>query len=104
MTMPNFFIAGAPKAGTDLLFYQLDQHPEIYMSPMKEPNYFAAEVRPANFHPSLRPYVGDPEKAMRKYFKESPLPKRFGGMVTTRTDYERLFEGARAERAIGEDS
>src|ERR1700753_1968803 len=50
--MPTFFIAGAPKAGTDLLYYQLDQHPEIYMSPLKEPNFFAEEIRPENFGPS----------------------------------------------------
>jgi len=102
--MPNFFIAGAPKAGTDLLFYQLDQHPEIYMSPMKEPNFFSAEVRPANFHPSLHPHMRNSEEMMQEYFATDPLPKRFGGVVTSRADYERLFVAVEAERAVGEGS
>jgi len=37
MVMPNFFIIGAGKAGTSSLYHYLGQHPQIYMSPMKEP-------------------------------------------------------------------
>ena len=42
---PNFFIAGTGKAGTTSLYHYLRQHPQIYMSPVKEPCFFAAEVR-----------------------------------------------------------
>jgi len=45
LTLPNLFMLGAPKAGTTSLFYDLDQHPDVYMSPFKEPNYFAEEIR-----------------------------------------------------------
>lgn len=38
---PNLFLVGAMKAGTSSLHEYLQQHPEIYMSPMKEPQYFA---------------------------------------------------------------
>ena len=44
-TLPNFFIVGAAKAGTTFLYYYLKQHPEIYMSPVKEPHFFAANPR-----------------------------------------------------------
>jgi hypothetical protein len=37
---PNFFIVGAPKAGTTSLYYYLKNIPGIYLSPIKEPNYF----------------------------------------------------------------
>ena len=37
MTMPNFFIVGAQKAGTTSLYQYLNQHPQVYMSPIKEP-------------------------------------------------------------------
>lgn len=37
---PNFFIVGAPKAGTTSLYEYLKQVPGIFMSPEKEPNYF----------------------------------------------------------------
>ena len=35
MTMPNFLIVGAQKAGTTSLHYYLKQHPQIYMSPRR---------------------------------------------------------------------
>jgi len=37
---PNFFILGAAKSGTTSLYYYLGQHPEIFMSPIKEPTFF----------------------------------------------------------------
>lgn len=104
MGFPNFFIAGAPKAGTDLLYYQLDQHPQIYMSPLKEPNYFASEVRLRNFHPSLRPQVECGVSSMRAYLDAEVLSKRFGGIITDISDYKRLFAATRSEVAIGEGS
>ena len=39
-TKPNFFIAGAGKAGSTSLHAYLAQHPDIFMSPFKEPNFF----------------------------------------------------------------
>lgn len=40
MKKPNLFVLGAPKCGTTTLAYWLSQHPEVYVSPTKEPNYF----------------------------------------------------------------
>ena len=48
---PNFFIVGAPKAGTTALFEYLRQHPNIYMPREKEPNYFAKDF---TYYPSIR--------------------------------------------------
>jgi sulfotransferase family protein len=42
MTMPNFLIIGTMKSGTTALYYYLEQHPQIYMSPVKEPNFFCS--------------------------------------------------------------
>ena len=41
--LPNFLIIGAAKSGTSSLYHYLKQHPEIFMSPHKEPNFFAFE-------------------------------------------------------------
>jgi len=41
--LPNFTIAGAPKSGTTALYHYLRQHPEVYMCPIKEPSFFAAD-------------------------------------------------------------
>ena len=38
---PNFFIVGAPKAGTTSLYEYLKNIPGIYMPPKKEPHYFS---------------------------------------------------------------
>ena len=42
--LPNFVIAGAPKCGTTSLAAWLGQHPRVYMSPLKEPAYFALDL------------------------------------------------------------
>ena len=49
MTMPNFLIIGAGKSGTTSLYHYLKQHPEIYMSPLKEPKFFAMEGKTLDF-------------------------------------------------------
>lgn len=41
--LPNFFIVGAAKAGTTSLVAYMQQHPEIYFSPVKEPKYFSLD-------------------------------------------------------------
>lgn len=37
---PNLFILGAGKSGTTTLYSYLCDHPEIFMSPVKEPSFF----------------------------------------------------------------
>lgn len=39
---PNFFIIGAPKAGTTFVHHALGLVPEVYMSAVKEPGYFTS--------------------------------------------------------------
>lgn len=41
---PDLFIIGAPKSGTTSLYEYLIGHPGVYMSPVKEPFYFAPDV------------------------------------------------------------
>jgi hypothetical protein len=48
MALPDFFIIGAPKAGTSALHRALAGHAELYLSPVKEPKYFlSGGVAPA---------------------------------------------------------
>ena len=37
---PDFFLIGAPKAGTSALHAALARHPGLYLSPVKEPKYY----------------------------------------------------------------
>jgi hypothetical protein len=41
VTLPNFIVIGAAKAGTTALYWYLAEHPAIFMSPVKETNFFA---------------------------------------------------------------
>jgi hypothetical protein len=43
MKKPNLFIVGAPKCGTTALYTYLREHPQIFMSPLKEPEFFARD-------------------------------------------------------------
>lgn len=40
--MPSFLIIGAPRCGTTVLYEGLKRHPEVYMSPVKEPLFFCS--------------------------------------------------------------
>lgn len=102
--VPDFLIVGAPKAGTTSLYHSLDRHPQIYMSPIKEPNYFASEVRPENFSEEWRPQVAQDQLALADYLRGPMREKRFGGIVTKWQDYQKLFADVKDEVAAGEAS
>jgi hypothetical protein len=75
MTMPNFLIIGAMKSGTTALYYYLEQHPEIYMSPVKEPNFFSSQEQ-----------------------------ENAADAVTNIGTYQHLFRGGSGKKALGEAS
>ena len=102
--LPNFFLVGAPKAGTTSLYYYLDQHPQIYMSPIKEPHFFAAEIRAENCEPELRLSLARESRSLREFLSGPMREKRFGGIVTEWEDYVRLFANATDQSALGEAS
>jgi hypothetical protein len=84
MTLPNFLIIGAAKSGTTAISQFLAQHPQIYMSSIKEPYYFSLEEAPTFCGP------GDQEA--------------FCTAVTDIESYLQLFHEVSGEIAIGEAS
>ena len=74
---PNFFIVGAEKSGTTSLYEYLKNIPGIYLSPIKEPNYFTS-----TFHPE----------------------RLFCAAIQDKENYLELFSGVKDEVAIGEAS
>ncbi len=46
MPLPTFFVIGAPRAGSTSLYEYLNLHPEIGMSRIKEPHFFADNIQP----------------------------------------------------------
>src|SRR5712691_212635 len=55
---PNFLIAGAGKAGTTSLHEYLAQHPDVFMSTFKEPNYFVPGYGYDNWEDYLALFAG----------------------------------------------
>lgn len=45
MRKPNFFIVGAPRAGTTALYQYLDQHPDVFLPRIKEPHHFGQDLK-----------------------------------------------------------
>lgn len=82
MTLPNFLIIGVEKAGTSSIYNYLKQHPQVYMSPVKETNFLEKDWE--NIDPSSRRI------------------KRNG--IYTFEDYCQLFKDVKDEIAIGEVS
>lgn len=85
MKIPNFFLVGAAKAGTTAVHVYLYQHPEIYMSFLKEPKYLSLS---ANKFPHMGP--GDKKVDDR--------------IVKSQEEYLNLFKEAGNEKVIGESS
>jgi len=102
--LPNFFIVGAGKAGTTSLYSYLRQHPDIYMSPVKEPCYFATEIRAEVMARSVQQHVALQSRELPKVLGDSVPVKPHGWIAAQWEDYERLFQGVRGEKAIGEAS
>jgi hypothetical protein len=58
---PDLFVAGAPRAGTSSLWGYLAQHPQIFMSRVKEPHFFS------DFKPGFIPIVSDEAAYLRLF-------------------------------------
>lgn len=83
--MPDFLIIGAGKSGTTSLDNYLRQHPQIYVPPVKEPNFFGYEqVSPEDLTPGER-----------MHYEES---------VTSLDAYQALFADATEDQIKGETS
>ena len=85
MQWPNFLIIGAPRSGTTTIYEGLRQHPEIFMSPFKEPWFFALAGK-------TEPFNGPGDND----------PVRTG--IRDEDAYLALFNGVKHEKAIGEAS
>jgi hypothetical protein len=84
--LPDFVIAGAPKAGSSALHAALAQHPQLFLTTPKEPKYFLCADAP----PPL--YTGPGDAHSRREW------------VWRRSDYERLFEPAPDTAMRGEST
>jgi len=99
MKYPSFFVVGAAKAGTSSLYFYLKQHPEIYMSPIKETFYFCTDIREKNFK---TPFKIKNNWDIHSYLNQSKLEEKHLAYIEEWEDYIQLFREANNENAIGE--
>jgi hypothetical protein len=86
MTLPNFLVIGAAKAGTTSLHGYLSQHPQVYVSPVKETNFFAFEGHRVDYRGP-----GDAQNINRT-------------SITAFDAYQQQFHTVRDQTAVGEVS
>jgi hypothetical protein len=95
---------GAGKAGTTSLYRYLRQHPQIYMSPVKEPSHFATEIRVEAFTGPLRRHNELQSRELARVLNDGEPCQPNGWIAADWEEYLRLFQGAKEEKAIGEAS
>ncbi|QNJ98952.1 sulfotransferase family protein [Constantimarinum furrinae] len=88
----NLFVVGAMRSGTTSFSEVLSKHPQIYFSPIKEPNYFVDSLPKALYEPSR---FFDLETYFDKKF---PSPKHIAH-IENPIHYQTLFSQA-AEQHI----
>lgn len=98
----NFFLIGAPKSGTTTIHERLSSHPEVFLSPIKEPNHFATDIDVDGFSPAFR---ANTPLDLASYFTERPLAPRQIGFVQDPVQFAQLFAGAGpGHKVVGECS
>ncbi|HUO83323.1 MAG TPA: sulfotransferase [Gammaproteobacteria bacterium] len=86
MTLPNFLVVGATRSGTTSLHYYFQQHPQVFISPLKSTNFFLFLAQPDL---ATAPETADPRR-------------RFP--VRSLDEYQALFRGVHGHSAVGEVS
>ena len=82
MRLPTFIIVGVQKAGTTSIYHYLSQHPQVYMSPVKEPHFL--------------------ERDWEQFYAQGGQQR--ASRIDTFEKYQALFAGVSHELAVGEAS
>lgn len=100
--IPDFFIVGAAKAGTTALYAYLQQHPQVFMSRIKEPNYFAKDINPDHLCPQVKKMME--AENISSFLNSASGEVLHRAYLQNETDYLKLFQHAPADKKAGEAS
>lgn len=101
---PNFLVIGAAKCGTTSLYHYLRQHPDVYMSPIKEPNHFSTDIRPSEFSDEYKLYERSKMLNIAAYVDSDMKEEQWGAYVHDAEHYNKLFKFSEGFKARGEIS
>jgi len=93
----NLFVVGAMKAGTTSFMEVLSQHSEIYVSPIKEPNYFVTDLPKLLYEPSRF-------FSIENYFQKNFPASLHITKLEKLTHYQKLFSLQKGEKHLAEGS
>lgn len=99
--IPNFFIVGAVKAGTTALCNFFEQHPDVLMCPIKEPFFFAKDLRLKNFS---NEYQEKNFLNVTEYLSKPELKKKHIAFIESEADYKQLYRDRDNQAVVGEAS
>jgi hypothetical protein len=99
---PDFFIVGAAKAGTTAMQQILASHPAIYMSPIKEPNFFYNEVAISDLRSGLQDKLK--KENAEQWIKDGMHGEIWNAFLRDELLYKKLFEKASTSQICGEAS
>lgn len=102
MNSPNFFIIGVVKGGTTSLYNYLQQHSDVYFSPIKETNFFSRfDIDESKL---IKEYASDIKINLKKYFANGMKEVVHIAHIKNIKDYNSLFSQVNNEKVIGEIS
>lgn len=104
MRLPNFFMIGAVRSGTTSVHNYLHQHPDIFMSSVKEPHYFSSDIDISLFRKDFAATVLF-DRDLGYFRHKKVLPDNMEQVYLRKiSNYTYLFERAGNEKIIGESS
>jgi len=98
---PNLFIVGAAKAGTTSLYNYLKQHPDVFVSPIKEPNFFGSDVNWGGFRED---HKKNTKIDFDNYFSQKVLQEKHIAFFDTEENYLKLFKESKGYKIRSEFS
>lgn len=97
--LPNFIVVGANKGGTTSIYHYLREHPQVYLSPIKEPHYFSKDIDVNLFN---REFAQNKLKDIAAYV-QGPMDREYhAAFVRDWDQYCKLFKNVKDEKAVGE--
>ena len=97
--LPTFIVVGANKGGTTSIYHYLRQHPQVYLSPIKEPHYFSKDIDVNLFN---REFAQNKLQDIQKYVDGDMTQQYHAAFVRDWDQYQKLFKNVKEQIAVGE--